>query len=264
MASTLWRRVFLTVYVVSMLCISCFIVARAFDDGGLVLIDDQGAVMRRRAPSILTAVELEDPCWPRTVITDQDYLFLLSQRLQAIPQVSGPFPGEAPGKLVGRMTFAGGTQEDFTLSNALTIGPRVYYSPEVKEELESIRLSLAARLYTLSNLAAFFRPDSQVVLEDGAAAITLSPEAMELMRLAVEEGEVVEELTEVSETVGDRPPRYTIHVRTEAGIDLLRLLVYANESTQVYDTYATGQPLLLCFGSELVPLCQGLLETAQG
>lgn len=261
MSSIFWRRAFLTVYVVSMICVSCFIVLRTFDDGGLVLIDDQGAVMRRRAPSILTSVELEDPCWPRTVITDQDYLFLLSQRLRSIPQVSGSFPGEAPGKLTGRLTYAGGTEEAFTLSNALTIGSRVYYSPEVREELESIRLSLAARLYTLPNLAAFFGPGSQVVLEDGTAAITLSPEAVEQVRLAVEEGAVVEELAEVSETVGDRPPRYTIHVRTEAGIDMLRLLVYANESTQVYDTYATGQPLLLCFGSELVPLCQGLLET---
>ena len=35
---------------------------------------------------------------------------------------------------------------------------------------------------------------------------------------------------------------------------------YANESIQVYDTYSSGQPFLFCFGGELVPLCQELLE----
>lgn len=264
MASTLWRRVILTVYVVSMVIVSCFIVGRTFDDGGVVYIDDQEAVMRRRSPGILTSVVLEDPCWPRTVITDPDYLFLLSQRVRAIPRVSGSFPGEAPGKITGRVTFAGGADEAFSLSNALTIGRMVFYGAEFQEELESIRLSLAGRLYTLQNLAAFFWPDNQVVLDDGSSAIALTPEAMELMRRAIEEGEVVEDLDDVSQTVGGRPPRYTIYVRTEAGIDMLRLLVYANESIQVYDTYASGQPLLLCFGSDLVPLCQGLLETGQG
>ena len=72
----------------------------------------------------------------------------------------------------------------------------------------------------------------------------------------------MEDPEEANQAVQDRPPRYTIHVRTGAGVDMLRLLVYGNESIQVYDTYSSGQPLLLCFGGELVPLCQGLLEAA--
>ena len=98
-----------------------------------------------------------------------------------------------------------------------------------------------------------------MTLSDEAGAILLSPEEMGLARRAILEGEQVEDLLEVSQTVGDRPPRYTLTVRDTARVELLRLGVYANESTQVYDSYHSGQQLLLCFSGELVPLCQGLL-----
>ena len=129
----------------------------------------------------------------------------------------------------------------------------------LREELEDIRTTLAAQLYTLQNLATFFAPGYHVTLSDEAGAILLSPEEMGLARRAILEGEQVEDLLEVSQTVGDRPPRYTLTVRDTAGVELLRLGVYANESTQVYDSYHSGQQLLLCFSGELVPLCQGLL-----
>ena len=251
MASTLWRRIFLGVYVVSMVLVSLLLVLLAFDDGEMVQIDDQAEVMRRRTPSILASVTLEVPCWPPVEITDQDYLYRLSRRISVIPRVSGSFPGEAPGKLAGRMVFADGGEEPFSLSNTLMVGEEVYYSPEAREELAELRRSLAGWLYTLQSLATFFVPDNQVVVEDTEGSVLLSPQDTGLLRQE-----------EANQAVRDRPPGYTIHVRTGAGVDMLRLLVYGNESIQVYDTYSSGQPLLLCFGGELVPLCQGLLEAA--
>ena len=143
MASTLWRRIFLGVYVVSMVLVSLLLVLLAFDDGEMVQIDDQAEVMRRRTPSILASVTLEVPCWPPVEITDQDYLYRLSRRISVIPRVSGSFPGEAPGKLAGRMVFADGGEEPFSLSNTLMVGEEVYYSPEAREELAELRRSLA-------------------------------------------------------------------------------------------------------------------------
>ena len=262
MASTLWRRIFLGVYVVSMVLVSLLLVLLAFDDGEMVQIDDQAEVMRRRTPSILASVTLEVPCWPPVEITDQDYLYRLSRRISVIPRVSGSFPGEAPGKLAGRMVFADGGEEPFSLSNTLMVGEEVYYSPEAREELAELRRSLAGWLYTLQSLATFFVPDNQVVVEDTEGSVLLSPQDTGLLRQAIEAGELVEDPEEANQAVRDRPPRYAIHVRTGAGVDMLRLLVYGNESIQVYDTYSSGQPLLLCFGGELVPLCQGLLEAA--
>lgn len=260
MSSTLWRRVFLTVYILVMVAVSLWIVGYAFVPGRMVQIYDQEAVMRRRTSNVLTSLTIDDPCWPAVTITDQDFLFALGQQINAIPRVSGQFPGEAPGKITGTMVFADGSQEEFAAGTVLTIGRTVYYSPETREELEGIRSTLAAQLYTLQNLGAFFAPDRQVSLADENVSILLSHEEMELVRRAILEGELVEYLEEVSQTVGDRPPRYTLAVRDAAGVELLRLGVYANESTQVYDSYHSGQQLLLCFSGELVPLCQGILQ----
>lgn len=259
MSSTLWRRVFLAVYMLVMVAASLWIVGRAFAPGSMVQIHDQEAVMRRRTSNVLTSLTISDPCWPDVTITDQDFLFALGQQMSAIPRVSGQFPGEAPGKITGTMIFADGSQEEFAAGTVLVIGRTVYYSPQSQEELEDIRTTLAAQLYTLQNLATFFAPGYHVTLSDEAGAILLSPEEMGLARRAILEGEQVEDLLEVSQTVGDRPPRYTLTVRDTAGVELLRLGVYANESTQVYDSYHSGQQLLLCFSGELVPLCQGLL-----
>ena len=154
------------------------------------------------------------------------------------------------------MAFADGTQEDFSISTVLTIGQRVYYSPEAQTQLENIRQLLASHLYTLENLASFFYPSQLVTISDGEA----SSESMGLLRRAIEEGALVEDSQEVEQLVGGPPPRYTIQVRSPEGLDQLRLVVYANESIQVYDTYSSGQPFLFCFGGELVPLCQELLE----
>ena len=48
MSSTLWRRVFLAVYMLVMVAASLWIVGRAFAPGSMVQIHDQEAVMRRR------------------------------------------------------------------------------------------------------------------------------------------------------------------------------------------------------------------------
>lgn len=260
MSSNLRRRVLLTLYLLAMAAASLFILGRTFASGEMVQIDDQEAVMRRRTSSVLTRLTIDDPCWPAVEITDHEFLFSLTQQMNSIPRVKGQFPGEAPGKLSGQMTFAGGTQEDFSISTVLTVGQRVYYSPEAQTQLENIRLALASRLYTLGNLASFFYSGQQVILSDGEAALSLSPENMGLLRGAIEGGELVEDAQEADQLVGGPPPRYTIQVRSPEGLDQLRLVVYANESTQVYDTYSSGQPLLFCFSGELVPLCQELLE----
>lgn len=255
----LWPRVSLAVYAVVMVALSAAIVAYLFAPSGMVQIDDQEAVMRRRTANVLTSLTIDSSCWPQVTITDPELLFVLGQRINAIPRVSGEYPGEAPGKVTGRMDFADGSREEFSVGTVLTIGQAVYYSRETQEELEAIRDGLAAQLYTLGNLASFFRTENQVTLSDETAAIPLAPEEAALVGQVIAEGELVEDLAEASETVGDRPPRYTLTVRDEAGVELVRLLVYGNESTQVYDSYTPGQPLLLCFGGELVPLCQELL-----
>ena len=259
MDHTLRRRTFLGIYLTVMILASLFLLRQAFAPGEMVQIDDREAVMRRRTTSPLSSLTVRDPCWPDREITDREVLYLLSQRIASIPRASGPFPGEAPGKITGTMIFADGSQEEFAAGTVLVIGRTVYYSPQSQEELEDIRTTLAAQLYTLQNLATFFAPGYHVILSDEAGAILLSPEEMGLARRAILEGEQVEDLLEVSQTVGDRPPRYTLTVRDTAGVELLRLGVYANESTQVYDSYHSGQQLLLCFSGELVPLCQGLL-----
>ncbi len=260
MSSTLWRRVFLALYLLVMRAASLFIQGRTFAAGEMVQIDDQEAVMRRRTSSVLTRLTIDDPCWPAVEITGRELLFSLTQQMNAIPRVKGQFPGEAPGKLSGQMAFADGTQEDFSISTVLTIGQRVYYSPEAQTQLENIRQLLASHLYTLENLASFFYPRQLVTLSDGEASLALSSESMGLLRRAIEEGALVEDSQEVEQLVGGPPPRYTIQVRSPEGLDQLRLVVYANESIQVYDTYSSGQPFLFCFGGELVPLCQELLE----
>ena len=70
---------------------------------------------------------------------------------------------------------------------------------------------------------------------------------------------MVENPQEVSQTVADLSPRFTIRLQDASGTDRLRLSVYANESILVYNTYSSGQRLVLCFSGELVPLCQELL-----
>jgi len=262
MSSTFWRRFFLTVYVLAMVAVSIFIIAYVFAPGEMVQIHDQEAVMRRRTSSLLTSLTIDDPHWTQVTITDQDFLLALGQKINSIPRVSGQYPGEAPGKITGTMVFASGDQEEFTVGTVLTIGRTVYYSPETQQELSEIYSTLASQLYTLQNLAAFFHPDNRIMLADESTSILLSPEEMDLIRGSVQGGELVEDLAEVSQTVGDRAPRYTITVWDAGGGELLRLWVYANESIQVYDSCSPGQPLLLCFSGELVPLCQGMLGTA--
>ena len=178
MSSTLWRRVFLALYLLVMSAASLFILGRTFAAGEMVQIDDQEAVMRRRTSSVLTRLTIDDPCWPAVEITGRELLFSLTQQMNAIPRVKGQFPGEAPGKLSGQMAFADGTQEDFSISTVLTIGQRVYYSPEAQTQLENIRQLLASHLYTLENLASFFYPSQLVTLSDGEASLALSSESM--------------------------------------------------------------------------------------
>ena len=72
----------------------------------------------------------------------------------------------------------------------------------------------------------------------------------------------MEDFEGVSLQDGGRPPRYILQVRSAEGLDEVRLVVYANESIQVCDSYAPGQPMVFCFSGDLVPLCQGLLGTA--
>lgn len=259
MSSTLRRRVFLTIYLAAMAAASIFLLVRAFSSGEMVQIDDQEAVMRRRTSSVLTALSIDDPCWPEVTISDHLLLFSLSQQINSVPRVKGQFPGEAPGKLSGRMTFASGEEEPFSISTVLTIGQTVYYSPEAQAALEEIRSTLASQLYTLESLGSFFHPDRQVTLSDGENTLLLPPESMEPLRGVIEGGALVEDFEEIDQLVGGPPSRYTIHVRSPEGLDQLRLTVYANESIQVYDTYSSGQPLLFCFSGELVPLCQGLM-----
>ncbi len=225
MSSTLWRRVFLALYLLVMSAASLFILGRTFAAGEMVQIDDQEAVMRRRTSSVLTRLTIDDPCWPAVEITGRELLFSLTQQMNAIPRVKGQFPGEAPGKLSGQMAFADGTQEDFSISTVLTIGQRVYYSPEAQTQLENIRQLLASHLYTLENLASFFYPRQLVTLSDGEASLALSSESMGLLRRAIEEGALVEDSQEVEQLVGGPPPRYTIQVRSPEGLDQLRLVV---------------------------------------
>ena len=120
MSSTLWRRVFLAVYMLVMVAASLWIVGRAFAPGSMVQIHDQEAVMRRRTSNVLTSLTISDPCWPDVTITDQDFLFALGQQMSAIPRVSGQFPGEAPGKITGTMIFADGSQEEFAAGTSTT------------------------------------------------------------------------------------------------------------------------------------------------
>lgn len=259
-SAALWPRVSLVAYAMVMAVISAVIVAYVFAPSGMVRIDDREAVMRRRTSNILTSLTIESSCWPQVTVTDQDFLFALGQRINSIPRVSGEYPGEAPGRITGRMEFADGSREDFAAGTVLTVGRAVYYSQETQEELRGIRDELAAQLYTLGNLASFFRTENQATLADETTTIPLASDQMALVGQAIGEGELVEDLAEAGQTVGDRPPRYTLTVRDGAGVELLRLLVYGNESTQVYDSYAPGQQLVLCFSGDLIPLCQGLLE----
>ena len=83
---------------------------------------------------------------------------------------------------------------------------------------------------------------------------------MGLLEVTIRQGELVDDLEEVEQAVSDRTPRYTIYVRDLKGTEQVGLWVYANEATQVYDAYGNGQRRLLCFSSQLVPLCQNLLE----
>lgn len=260
LSAAVWTRAALGAYVLVMAAASAAIVAYLFAPGGMVQIDDREAVMRRRGSNVLTSLTVEGSCWPAVTVTDPELLFTLGQKIGVIPRVSGEYPGEAPGKIAGQAEFADGSREEFSAGTVLTIGGVVYYSPGTQEEIRAIREELAAQLYTLGNLASFFREENQVTLADEGAAIQLSPEQIGLMGEAIGEGELVEDLAEAGQTVGDRPPRYTLTVRDGAGVELLRLLVYGNESTQVYDSYAPGQQLVLCFSGELIPLCQGLLE----
>ena len=260
MSSTLLRRIILTLYVTIMVSVSALIVGYTFSESSMVQIDDREAVMRRRTVGVLTAVMVDDPAWNAVVISDQEFLLELSQQINAIPRVEGQFPGEGPWKLSGTMTFADGSREEYTLGTVLTIGQRVYYSKDLEDDIQTIRQTLAAQLYTLSNLASFFRPEAQVILSDGTSSRTLSYPEAELLGQAIEAGETVEDPEEVGQTVKGRAPRFTIQIRNSDGTGLVRLQVYANESTLVYDAYSTGQRLLLCLSGELVPLCQSLLE----
>ena len=161
-----------------------------------------------------------------------------------------PSPGQA-GSFRGRPPGSDGSQETFSVGTVLTLGGTVFYSPEAAEELQEIRSAIAAHLYTLQNLGSFFQPDHQVTLSDGDTSLDLSPEAMGLLRRVIEAGELVEDFEGVS-----------LQVRSAEGLDEVRLVVYANESIQVCDSYAPGQPMVFCFSGDLVPLCQGLLGTA--
>lgn len=259
MDQTIQRRIFLGVYLTVMILASLFLLGRSFAPGELVQIDDREAVMRRRTSSVLTSLILRDPCWQDMEVVDHELLYSLSRQINSIPRVSGQFPGEAPGKLSGEMTFADGTQEKFSLGTVLTIGGVVHYSPEAETALSELRRTLAGQLYTLQNLGAFFQDGHWVVLSDGEASQDLSPEAAGLLRQAIEAGTPVEDFEEI---IGGPAPRYTIHVRSPEGPDEVRLLVYGNESVQVYDAYSSGQPLVLCFSADVVPLCQELLGGA--
>lgn len=262
MDQTIRRRTFLAVYLTVMILASFLLLRWTFAPGELVQIDDRDAVMRRKNFVPLTSLVIRDPCWPDMKITDGSVLYALGQQINSIPRAGGEFPGEAPGKLSGEMTFADGSQETFSVGTVLTIGGTVFYSPEAAEELQEIRSAIAAHLYTLQNLGSFFQPDHQVTLSDGDTSLDLSPEAMGLLRRVIEAGELVEDFEGVSVQDGGRPPRYTLQVRSAEGLDEVRLVVYANESIQVCDSYAPGQPMVFCFSGDLVPLCQGLLGTA--
>ncbi len=262
MDQTIRRRAFLAVYLIAMLLASLFLLRWTLAPGEMVRIDDREAVMRRKTFVPLTGLVVRDPCWPDMEVTDGVALYALGQQINAIPRAGGQFPGEAPGKMTGELSFANGTKAPFSVGTVLTIGDTVYYTPEAQEELEEIRAVIAGYLYNLPSLGSFFQPDHQAVLSDGEGSLALSPEAMEQLRQAILAGELVEDFEGVSPQEGGRLPRYTIQVRSPEGLDEVRLAVYANESIQVYDAYAPSQPMVFCFGAELVPLCQGLLEGA--
>ena len=254
------RRLWLALYGVAMVLLSGWILSRLFAPGELVRIYDREEVMRLRSPAILTEVTVEDDCWRNISITDPDLLFQLNQWLGAIPLVRGEFPGEAPGKISGTFYFADGSQASYEVGKVLTMDGAVYYSKRTEDELEELHECLSNRLYTLENLATFFEADHQVYLTDGVEGRNLSPEEMGLLELTIRQGELVDDLEEVEQAVSDRTPRYTIYVRDLKGTEQVGLWVYANEATQVYDAYGNGQRRLLCFSSQLVPLCQNLLE----
>ena len=259
MDQTIRRRTFLGIYLTVMILASLFLLEQTFAPGEMVQIDDREAVMRRRTSSVITSLILRDPYWQDMEIIDHELLYSLSQRINSIPRVSGEFPGDAPGKLSGEVTFADGTHETFSLGTVLTIGDVTYYSPEAETALSEIHRTLAGQLYTLQNLGAFFQPGHRVTLSDGEISQELSPEAAGQLRQAIEAGTLVEDFEEI---LGGPTPRYTIQVHSQEGLAEVRLLVYGNESIQVYNTYSSGQPLALCFGAEVVPLCQGLLGAA--
>ena len=259
MSSPLLRRIILTAYVAVMVLASLFIISRTFSDGDMVQIDDREAVMRRRTTGVLVSLTVDDPVWEPVTISDQEYLFNLSQQINALPRVEGQFPGEGQEKLSGVMEFANGSREEYSISTVLTIGQTVYYSDEVEEALQKIRQDLAARLYTPGNLSHLLSAGPGVILENGSLSAALSSEETGRLCQAVQAGEVVENPQEVSQTVADLSPRFTIRLQDASGTDRLRLSVYANESILVYNTYSSGQRLVLCFSGELVPLCQELL-----
>ena len=254
------RRLWLALYGVAMVLLSGWILSRLFAPGELVRIYDREEVMRLRSPAILTEVTVEDDCWRNISITDPDLLFQLNQWLGAIPLVRGEFPGEAPGKISGTFYFADGSKASYEVGKVLTMDGAVYYSKRTEDELEELHECLSNRLYTLENLATFFEADHQVYLTDGVEGRNLSPEEMGLLEVTIRQGELVDDLEEVEQAVSDRTPRYTIYVRDLKGTEQVGVWVYANEATQVYDAYGNGQRRLLCFSSQLVPLCQNLLE----
>ena len=260
MSSTHLRRLIAAAYVAAMVLASAFILSRGFAHSEMVQIDDREAVMRRRTAGVITTLTVDDPVWDPVIITDPEYLFDLSQELNSLPRVEGQFPGESLEKLSGVMEFADGSREEYSVSNVLTLGQTVYYSKETAEDIQKIRRELAARYYTPGNLARLLDDDLLLLLEGGGLSHTLTEEEVRRLCQAVEAGEAVEDPSEVSQTVSDLSPRYTLRLRDGSGAERLRLLVCANESILVYNAYSSGQRLVLSFSGQLVPLCQELLE----
>lgn len=232
---------------------------KVFHAGRSVQIDDRDQVlgwMNTRAPVAMT---LEDDSWGILRLTDSADLFPIIQLLHKLPKAENMVPAGDTGYVSGHFLYADGTVKAFSISDAFVLEGDTYYHKDIREELAAVREQLQRMVYTVSRLSNFFRSNYNVTLSNGTQMVLLELEEAGQFQSAIRSGVEVEALDEAVQTVDDRNPHYTIQVADSAGTELIRLSVYANQSTIVSDI-RSGQENVLCFSSSLDTLCQQILE----
>lgn len=246
-------------YVIVMLSVSVIILAKAFQQGQTVCIDDRETLRNRNTAAIPVSLEVQDFRWGTADMKNRDEMLEISQRIYRNSALKhGLLEADAP-VLNGKITYIDGESNSFSLNDSLLCKDPAYCQSNGLFDLRCAAALLQKQVYTVENLADFFVPEHNVVLIAGNDRVSISPGDIKTLREIILAGTSVEG-AELDYAIRSRGiAKYVISVKKldDTG-GWLFLSVYGNDYNEVYDVQS-GKGIVFCLSGKLFPFCQKLI-----